>query len=117
MKNVSASIRPNMALALFSTLTTAVVHVQLFRGDALGFWTPLIWVMALTILVLPMLLDIESDAPSTLARYAMFACMLLSLKTMQVFGIQDESLATVLLLVWRWADVALMWCNTQRCES
>jgi hypothetical protein len=115
--NVLKSIDPSLILVTVATISTGVVQMHLFRGESLSFWTGFLWILAVTLLAAPLMIDMEVDIPTALTRYAAFALMLAVLKVMQVFNVHDVALATAILLVWRWVDVGLMWLNWKRCHA
>lgn len=110
------NFRPDTGFALVSlaTVSTALVHYHALQGTALTLTTALLWVVAVTLAVAPDMLGFEGDPPTTLMRYLAFGVLLVVLKALLMLEVHDTALATVLLLGWRWIDVALMWRNWHR---
>lgn len=117
MKTFFKSLDPALALAAIATITTAAAHFHYLHGQPLSVWTAFLWASAVIFMIVPTLLDVDAHAPTQLARYALFACMLVVLKVMHMFGLPMEPHAAVILLTWRWFDVALMWLNWSYCQS
>ena len=113
-KNRNFRLDAGFALVSLATASTALVHYHALQGATLTLITALLWVVAVTLAVAPDMLGFEVDHPTTLMRYMVFGVLLLVLKALLMLEVHDTALATVLLLGWRWVDVALMWRNWHR---